>query len=213
MLITSSRKKEDQTLAGISKPRLERLLCDWANLQFPFPLVDYTAQQLKEFADVTDLLHKRYKPGAFFGRRVFGEDEGCELVGDLWLGGFLRAAWNTSDVRTREWYLFRLRDGANKILRRRRMSSDEWLQDRLSEARVDSEANAPPPLHLIECAVVYFQRNAPRARRCANAECVTPLFFAAKRNTRYCSVQCGRPSKLGSKRKWWAKNRAKPKGR
>jgi hypothetical protein len=201
-------KRGEKTLQGVSKPRLERLLCDWANLQFPFPMVDYTAEQLQGLHDVTDLLHKRYRPGIYFGRKVFGENEGCELVGDLWLGGLLRLAWAATDERTRSWYLFKLSDGANKNLRRRSMDSDQWLQDRLEEAKPGSEVNAPPPMNLIECAVNYFQRNAKRARRCKNAECCTPHFFAQQRNQQYCSVKCSRIADLARKRMWADKYRA-----
>lgn len=207
MTRSSSR---DHTLADLSDPRLERLLCEWANLLFPFPIVHYSADEAKQFHDAIDGLHKKYKPGANLGRRVFGEHEGSELVGDLWLGSFLRLAWNAKDLRTREWYLYKMRDGHNKMARRRRMTPDEWLQDRQQEVNADSEANAPPPKTLlVEQAIYFFQRKARRARRCANVECPAPYFFAKKRNQRYCTDDCAIPAALAVKRRWWAKHRAK----
>jgi hypothetical protein len=187
------------TLRDLSKTRLERLLCDWANIDFPWPMVNFTQEQLKRFAAAQNRMQRRWQD----------LDKGTGLIGHLWVRDFLRAAWSSADLREKEWFCFRARDALNKMNRRREMTPEERRQDELSELRVDSLANRLPPFSDIEAAFHHFLRNARRARRCRNRECPAPFFFAARRNQKYCSVSCSRPAELAGKRYWARKHRAK----
>jgi hypothetical protein len=105
----------------------------------------------------------------------------------------LRKAWDEPDQRLREWYIFLIRHDFHVTM---------------DPAR----SNHPPPFSPFEQAMFYLQRNAARARHCANAECPAPYFFAKdNKPQKYCCSKCAGPAKREAKRKWWAENRAKSK--
>jgi hypothetical protein len=103
----------------------------------------------------------------------------------------LRYAWDEPDQRLREWIIYDLR--------------------RIFHDTTDPEHKGQPPaLTPFERAMFYFQRNANRARHCANADCPAPYYFArSNKPQRYCDSKCAGPAKREAKRKWWAENRGK----
>ena len=98
----------------------------------------------------------------------------------------LRALWTAPDDWTRLWLVFRLNQdvmhgGDHALL----LTSD------------------PPPLTLFMQALLYFLRQADRARRCANPDCPAPYFFAKHRAQKFCTEDCALPAQREWKRRWW----------
>jgi hypothetical protein len=122
----------------------------------------------------------------------------------------LRKAWDTSDARRRDWYIFKVRDTYRfhvlEMPIHRKLPGGEIPTEPELEA-----LNEPPPLTLLEQAMVYFQRNADRARHCLNKDCPAPYFFAPrkKKGQRYCSEKCAAQGLKDQKKQWWRDNRGK----
>jgi hypothetical protein len=200
----SSRKRARQILGVISPARAEALLTDWANLSGPWPLKFETKESLVRIGDERRRLYRRYKD--LLDRPQF------PVLGHPWLRDMLRRAWDTSDVREREWLCFRFRDAYSSMLRRSEMSPREMREEDLA-ADVAGARFKPPPVTPVEAAFFHLQRQAHRARHCRNPECPAPYFFASKHTQIFCSTPCALPTQRASKRKWWARNRSSEKTR
>jgi hypothetical protein len=194
----SSHKQVRQILGVISPARAEALLTDWANLSGAWPLKTETKEALVRFGAESRRLHRRYKD--------LLDHSQFPVLGHLWLRDMLRSAWDTSDVREREWLCFRFRDGYSSMVRRSGMSPQEMREEDLA-ADVTGAPYEPPPVTAIEAAIFHFQHQAHRARHCQNLECPAPWYFASKHTQKFCSPPCALPTQRASKRKWWAQNR------
>jgi hypothetical protein len=70
------------------------------------------------------------------------------------------------------------------------------LQRILHETKTDAQITAdskhqPPPLNEpIHRALRFLERNLKKLKKCANPNCETPLFIAAKQTSTYCSGPC-----------------------
>jgi len=187
----SSRDKKKPRFLG--ETQIERLLAEWANIQDP---------HTKNGDDATARLIRRY-PDLFL-------PSDPKLIYEHWgtvqgVRHYLIKAWNTLDPRERDWYIFKARD-------KYRFSVVEMpVFRKLPKGEIPDEdtSDALPPEGLLEEAMVYFQRNSERARRCLNVECPAPYFFAPrkKKRQRYCSVKCAKAALLKQKRDWWRENR------
>ncbi len=197
--IKSSHKRDHQILGAISTTQAERLLCDWANIPGPWPMIGMGQDSTLKLRDAVERIRRRHK-------NILGDSR---ALGHLWLRDFLRRAWDTSDLRERDWYLFKFRDLYNLMVRRSAMSPADRQSDETDEVNAGAPRHAAPQVTPIEAAVFHFQRHADRARRCPNPECPAPYFIADKKGQRYCSEACALPAQRESKRLWWANNRSK----
>lgn len=178
---------------------MERFLCDWVNVPGPWPLENMDKQSLARFGKAIERLRHHWAG-------IFGES----ALGNLWLRDMLRRAWDTSDIREREWLCFRLRDAYATMVRRDGIHGEGMsIEDmRKEDLDVTGPRYAAPPITPFETAIFHFQRRKT-ARRCLNPDCAAPYFFAAKKAQQFCSPDCALPARLESKRRWWNENRGK----
>lgn len=202
-----SSSKEGQKVAQlvlgvIPVAKAEQLLTDWANLPGPWPLVlgnDAASREVgKRFADAQKWIQQRHKD-------VLADSF---VVGDLKLRDFLRKAWDSPDLREREWFLYKFRDHYQNMVRRFDMSYQQVRKDEADEMNVMAPRHAPPPLTAIEAAAFYLNRNFDFAQHCLNPDCAAPYFFGRRRGQKYCSGKCAGTAKRAAKLRWWTKNRA-----
>lgn len=129
---------------------------------------------------------------------------------------YLRLAWDASDLRRREWFIFQARrvyDWSTVIhpIEIEMLDSKLEVKVRLSRDLAEARRGVPALTQFERCAY-HFHRIAERARRCGNPECPAPYFFAVKKGQKYCSEKCAAPSQRDQKRRWWRENRAKNGG-
>lgn len=194
----SSHIRRDQILGVISPMRAEAVLTDWANLPGPWPLEDMSNDAGLKFRDAMARLRRRHKA-------ICGDSRS---LGHLWLRDMLRRAWDASDMRERDWLLFRFRDSYAAMERRGDMPSNERMKEDFT-ADVTGPRYFPPPVTAVEAAAFYLQRNFNRARHCLNPDCPAPYFIVSKKGQRYCSEECAKPAQREAKRKWWTEHRGK----
>jgi hypothetical protein len=162
-------------------------------------------ETVQKFADWQKDMQKRYA-------KFFRETEiEIGVIGDRFLTEILRRAWNSSDAREREWCCFRLREVYSSMVRRHDMTPEQREKEDL-DVTVTGPRYLAPPISAFEAAVFHFQ-HSKRARRCRNAECFAPYFFASKRGQEFCSIACARPVRLESQRRWWHENKGRAKKR
>ena len=108
----------------------------------------------------------------------------------------LRVLWRTPDRKTKQWGLFRI-------------SQDFFLQgDPNAIHRPGGQGGSDfllswkPPTRT-ERFVLALMGWADLLRYCDNEECPAPFFIATKRTQKYCSHECGKPSRRESKLRWW----------
>lgn len=173
----------------------ERVLLDWVNIR---------GRQDGVTEKEIDRMTRRY-PNVFEGFRDQHESDLTILeVRDL-----LVAAWSSPDPRSRDWYIYKIRDKFHhgrvvlpKVLGR-------WKESRTGERQVVTtdadylEDNAPPPLTPFEEVMFRFQMIAHKVRCCANPECPARYFLTTKKGQRYCSSLCSAPAQKEAKRRWW----------
>jgi hypothetical protein len=87
----------------------------------------------------------------------------------------LRRAWDETDSRRREWWLFELR-------------RDFYLN---MEPQGSASAVVPPPSKTaFEQAVFYLQKRIRFAKHCDNPDCMSPYFLASSSRGKRCSDAC-----------------------
>ena len=148
----------------------------------------------------------------------------------------LREAWDAADPRKREWLFIKSRLSYHVNVERLENMGRDIVQgpEEVSEIRDGVEQPKAPirslqvntrddldfafhmkllllpevPLTPFEAAMFYLQTHlADKIRRCPNATCPAPYFFAAKRAQKFCSTKCAEPAQRESKRRWWNENR------
>lgn len=209
-----NQRSRTSILGIASAQKLERFVLELANLPHNlFPrqgkLTPEVQRILERYPDVTK-------------EADLSADPTFDLIGLLYLlRDSLRKAWKTSDVREREWYLFRFRENYHQVCIHQLYGGHAAFVDKLGKAdngltywktrmemaeRMDSAPNAT----FLEAAAYHFQRISHRARHCANPGCgIQPYFLAEKPRQRYCSEVCAAPGLRESKRRWWNQNRGK----
>jgi len=178
--------------------QLEKLLTEWANIPDPHTQNgdESIARLIRRFPD----LFPSSDPKLIYEH--WGTVQGVRK--------YLIKAWDSADPRNRDWYIFKVRDtyrfNVVEMPAHRKLPGGDIPSPEEFEV-----LNEPPPLTLLERAMVYFQRNADRARHCKNKDCPAPYFFAPpkKKGQRYCSVKCAKAGLLKQKRDWWKQNRGK----
>ena len=169
----------NEILGVITQKRAEKLLCEWAN---NFQGKEYMDRLIANYPEVFDRI-----PGS---------------LNVVVLGDRLRAAWETTDLRAREWRLFQLRLA--------------YWQATVTASSIGTEVSEHnrrmqdvPEVNAFEAMVFHFGRISDRARRCQNPVCAKPYFLAVKRAQKYCSAACALPAIRASNREWWRRNRGK----
>jgi hypothetical protein len=175
----------------------ERFLTDWANMPGPWPL----AKMDPKSSAARRRFNHRYG-------KVFGDP-----AGHPWLRDMLRAAWDTTDEREREWLCFRMRDAYAVIVRRRNMSVEEIRAEEDAVVEVAGAHYVAPPPTPLEDAIFHFQHQGKRALHCRNPDCPAPYFFASRKNQKFCGTSCQEPARREGQRLWWEKKHGKSKRR
>jgi hypothetical protein len=127
----------------------------------------------------------------------------------LSLGNHLRKAWDASDRRIRDWYIFQLRRKFSEWSFALSVDYDEEIRN---PKPVDWFEQCPQ-VTFLEAAMFYFQTAlAHRAKHCGGMECPAPYFVATRKGQKHCSEKCAAEATREAKRRWWAENRAKNGG-
>ncbi len=202
-------KSSRKILGVIEPPRAEGFLLDVANLSDRW----WKRSGDERISRPMKMLSERY-PEIFDPFR----DKPLPLVGAIsGLRDYLRRAWDASDARHRDWYLFEMRREYRDF-----MIEMDGVQTHVTEfpgkgiipaitvTRLDARFSEPPLLTPIEVAAFYFQtRIGDRAKHCGGPDCPAPYFIAVKRWQKYCSLACAGPAGRESKRKWWHEHKGK----
>lgn len=158
-------------------------------------------QYRKMFAGV-DRLRTMY-------RDVF---EDSEPHGIIVLREFLRELWRSrTDVRLRDWYIFKFRDLAQKMTERIQLVRSGAafpplplvLPATLSEVEKMVEHSDPSELTPLETVGSHLPSLAKWMRFCRNQECDTPFFIAKSKASKYCDPDCALPAQRAAKLRWW----------
>lgn len=206
MALKTSHEREHQILGAISAQRAERLLTYWVNLQTEWPRSE-NEESLKLVLKSVDEMRASFPV----------EFKDCPSIPTVVLREFLRKAWDASDPRQRDWFMYKFRDFYRQtILRVQEVATGTAMEmpivvpsTRIEALEATGPRNDPPPVTPIEAAAFYFQRNSNRARRCKNPECAWPYFFVSKKGQTYCTQECATPAKREAKRRWWEQNRGR----
>jgi hypothetical protein len=155
-----------------------------------FPMDSELAQLMLRQAPLPAAHEKLYSPQQTAAFNQF------RLVGSLRTA--IRWAWAAPNAETRDWKMFLLR---RTVLSFYYAAEDKWPAD-------------PPPLTPLNQALRYLQMEGHRAQVCGNSECSAPLFWAMRRNQKFCSTDCATPARLAAQRRWWnEKGSKKPRKR
>jgi hypothetical protein len=196
-----------QVLGKMKAKRAERFLWDLANFEPAPPAAEKALRRLFSLY-----------PDIFIG------DPSKQFVEMTTTAGtyrnLLRKAWDTSDLRHREWYLYELSADFHK------RRADQELQEQLGDTiqieellgefvrpgstmfdRRISEPSAETTA--LEEALLYLKKNLRRARHCANKDCAHPYFLQSRKGQKFCSEKCSAPALRAAKREWWRVNRGK----
>ncbi len=226
---SNSHRKDFLGSRPYSRARVRDLLADWANV--PANYFEGISQNTRPEPAVirrVDSAIKRlmaHYPEIF---SVVGVPEGhrppdaeSEITTQQWelaaeIQAYLRRAWEASDLRSREWFIFKARDKYHwqtvvMPLVHERFSAASDIEAEVSRYSEEEEAarHGPPRLTDFERAMYLFQRIADQARRCPNPDCPAPFFFAKRKNQRYCTEKCAAIGQREQKRDWWRQNRGK----
>jgi hypothetical protein len=230
----SNRFDSHQNLTAKFTPRrAEALLQFWANLaDTDADEFDSELECLTKYApEIFDSLTRPLESADSHGAEENHEDFRRSISG---LREHLRAVWQATDLRVREWYIYELRRlytqhtrafSAPALIQAIRSAADRLLgpisqdvpavidfQQIGAELRKRSEfwgywVDPPPALTGFERTMFHLQRIAHRARKCENPECTAPYFFLKRKGQKYCSEECALPAQRRAKSEWWARNR------
>lgn len=200
----------------LTPDRAERILMAFANLSGEWALMQHPEADPKAYKRMEAALNRlqsRYSE-AFVN---------CPMIALMMLRDLLRKAWTAPGERAAGWYLFQLRYHHSNTVRRVRhvqtvdgKPEPEILSNipgTVEEAKRIIEQSEPLPMTEFEASVFYLHKNLRRALYCPNTECPAPYFFANRKNQRFCSPECAKPSRVESQRRWWQENRSKQKRR
>lgn len=194
--------------------QMERLLTHWANLPG-------TLSRLRDAK--RSLLH--HYPEIFDGLDP-------ETTDDMILSvqNHLRAAWDSPDARSRDWFIFKARLNYKKHLEIQRASSSPIGNDlgqfipkgalfNLEQLQIwgkllETEPyiwmappEKPPAQTQFEQVMSHFQRIGNKAAHCKYSECPWPYFFRKRNNQQYCHQKCAAAAQREAKRRWWHENK------
>jgi hypothetical protein len=233
MLKSSKAHRGKNPAAGFTAQRAEALLQFWANLadvnadEFRSELESLTKSAPESFGTLIGLLEAADSQSV--------EERREDLLRSVWgLREHLRAAWQATDLREREWYIYELRRLYTRHTAAASLRAMEpafkCILDRLVSQNPQSESasvdmqrlgaelghssrfygywvDPPPALTVFERTMFHFQRIAYRARKCENPECMAPCFFMKRKGQKYCTEECALPAQRKAKSEWWARNR------
>ena len=202
---TSNKRGVGFLGAFLCHARAERLAMDWV----------YLPDQASPVAPAAVNRLERKYPEIFSGFPGFPEKNIADRdVTIMDIRDLLRKTWESSDRRSREWYLYKLSDHYHQSRVIKPELRRDWLQNGETSLGLFTHERwlkdqQPPPLTPFEHALFHLRVIIERARRCANSECPAPYFLTKKKGQRYCSSKCSAPAQREQKRRWWTENRAK----
>ncbi len=210
--MTAGRHGRDQLLGRLSIEAAERLLVSLANADLDLPT------RLKA-------LTQKYWPDLWEpvpGSQTDVQERALGILRKIRY--YLQRFWESQDPHARDWYIYRAREWfwlsqlhqlePEVNLWRKDVATSEsaeqvrtasswltiWAQNALDKA---------PARTAFEESLFHLQRIAGKTRRCPNPTCLAPYFIATKKGQKFCSPECGRPSLLASKRRYWNERRRK----
>jgi hypothetical protein len=206
----SSQEAGSKKSRAISKPQAERFLLDLANLRGAWPLDENDEVEVRHTMDGLKNFCPRY-PDVL--------DDDPVSIGILVLRDFLRKAWDATNDRQRDWYIYRFRDFAQRMTERVKLVRSApgvpapplplalpASPREAAEFTAQSEPSKLSPLEMI--GFDFLPTLIRRAKRCANPECkIMSYFFAEKNSRKFCSETCSIPTQRAAKLRWWDKNR------
>ncbi len=222
--MTARREDGDQIPTG----ELERLMLYLVNLSFPEEgkTEPIPAEEVVGFNRRLRSRTDKYWPELW---RPADANEPTEKIEERAgfvvrkMRAYLRRFWREPDQHARDWYIHRAREYYQRVFvlpqtsatrqRAEDASTTEGVRTALYWVNVESEnvMDEPPAKNPIEKALYGLQERALIASRrplyCLNPNCTKPYFLSEKKGTKFCSLECARPSLLASKRKFAKKNR------
>jgi hypothetical protein len=191
---------DDFLVRAMNQRRAESLLVSWVNIP---------DRESPDVPKAIDRLVRLYPEVFTWLQPRVAAPEVDTLV--LEVRYLLKAAWETSDRRASDWYLYKIRDQyhfGTTILQedmaafergeRKKFTWESWWKEQ-----------QPPTQTPFEQAMFHLHRNLDRARRCANPECPAPFFLTRKKGQRYCGSKCSGEAQREQRRRWWRDNRGK----
>jgi hypothetical protein len=150
---------------------------------FPLEFVAVSDEHLAKRAREEQVVEKRY---GVIASQITRQDIRSETLQKVWiLTKRLRRVWNEQNPRSRDWFIFKVRDFYHG-------------------GGVDA-----PQLNLFEQAMEQLQKHAARARICLNRDCPAPYYLSPDFRLRtFCSPICAGPAKREAKRTWWSHHRS-----
>jgi len=125
-----------------------------------------------------------------------------EILRKYWLiplRNAVRVLWTATDLRTKQWGIFRILEKFFAI-------GDRSLA--VGPVRDDIEWVLGSTLGPVTDCERIFERLSGRTSVCHNSACPAPYFFAVRASQKYCSDACAAPAQREFKKKWWAKHGA-----
>ncbi len=206
----SSRKVKHQVLGMMKSSRAERFLWDIAN---------HRPRTEEEAKKTLHGLFQRF-PDVFPGNPKQPESFAALAVTAGVFRDLLRKAWDATDSRKREWYLYELGAYDHKLREDRKLQQEvedpvlldavlgEYIRPGSTLFRLRT-TEPPAKATALDQAVFYFKANSKKARHCLNRDCPHPYFFQSKKGQKYCSPACSTPAKRAAKLRWWHANRGR----
>lgn len=191
----------------ISAKEAEDLLFSWANLPGPRGYFPNNTPETREWREAAERLTSRSPLVFDFVVRKRNRLDQLLKEGQRWL----TMAWDATDSRHRDWYLFVWRYQYQS----RRVTAE--FGDSLpggigpdAERFFSHLIPDVPDVTPFEAAIFYLQVNlSHRMLHCPNPTCAKPYFFKTKKVQKYCSPACAEPARREAKRIWWEQNRGK----
>jgi len=180
-------KGKSQSLARVSAAQVRSFLRELANLSDDLSAGERFRSRFAQFLPWSAWKNARFTISGIVLSREPSEGPVTEIRYDE-LHPFrdaLRSIWRAPDLRTKEWRIFRLREGD------------------LTTTASFVLAAQPPPLSPFEQAILYLLKRAHQTRFCENPSCPAPYFLAGRSSQKYCSEDCALPAQREYKRRWW----------
>ncbi len=187
--MNSSSEKQGRTLANIPGDQLKDFLYELVNLMDGSEAVERFETRYAQFLPWANSEGQTVVIDSIdFGDASSGSQMVRTGYDPLFLlRDQLREIWATADLETKEWRIFLFRGDLTM--------TGSFLV-----------ATGPPPPSPFQQAVLYLLKHAAETRRCHNADCSSPYFFARRISQKYCSEDCARPAQRRYKRQWWQRH-------
>ena len=229
-MTTDNTKADEVPDSRMPDARAEALVTDWANTTTEYPV-----DAIRPFSEATKsamarcdaaierLVHKYPEVFSHFPPVPPSPAVRESSVATThWLivakiQRFLRLAWDSPNLREREWHLFTARTEFHSstgwaVMWEERLRKSSDLRAAIQQGLTPEEDTARvsvPKLTPFEQAFYHLHRIAKRMRHCGNPGCPAPYFLARKKLQKYCDPKCAAPMQRQQKLEWWRKKHAR----